>query len=95
MGKDANRNGEVFISLGLREDSHSYFENAVLAFRSALEGRNREQMPLDWATSQGGLALALTSLGQRRSDVGRLEEAVDAHRAYSKYGRMITRRANG
>ena len=41
----------------------------------------RERVPLDWATTQNNLGIALWSLGERESGTARLEEAVAAYRA--------------
>ncbi len=56
-------------------------EEAVTAYRAALEERTRERVPLDWARTQNNLGDALPSLGERESGTARLEEAVSAHRA--------------
>ena len=56
-------------------------EEAVAAYRAALEERTRERVPLDWATTQNNLGNALTTLGERESGTARLEEAVAAYRA--------------
>jgi hypothetical protein len=53
----------------------------VAACRAALEERTRERVPLDWATTQNNLGLALWNLGQRESGAARLEEAVAVFRA--------------
>ena len=54
---------------------------AVTAYRAALEERTRERVPLDWATTQNNLGNALARLGERESGTARLEEAVKAYRA--------------
>ena len=43
--------------------------------------RTRERVPLDWATTQNNLGIALSTLGERESGTARLEEAVTAYRA--------------
>ena len=40
----------------------------------------RQRVPLDWAMAQNNLGNALSELGQRESDTGRLEEASTAYR---------------
>jgi hypothetical protein len=40
-------------------------EEAVAAFREALKERMREQVPLQWATAQNNLEIALKLLGER------------------------------
>ncbi len=52
-----------------------------MAYRAALEERTRERAPLEWATTQNNLGLALARLGERESGTVRLEEAVAAYRA--------------
>ena len=56
-------------------------EEAVTAYRAALEERTRDRVPLDWAGTQNNLGSALRSLGERERDPTRLEEAVTAYRA--------------
>ena len=56
-------------------------QGAVAAYRAALEEQTRERVPLDWATTQNNLGLALARLGERESGTARLEEAVAAYRA--------------
>ena len=68
-------------SLGERENGTERLEEAVAAYRAALQEYTRDRVPLDWAMTQNNLGLALTSLGERESDTRRLEEAVDAYRA--------------
>ena len=68
-------------SLGERESGTARLEEAVAAYRAALEERTRERVPLDWATTQNNLGNALRTLGERESGTARLEEAVAAYRA--------------
>jgi hypothetical protein len=56
-------------------------EQAVAAYRAALEEFTRERAPLQWARTQLNLASALRMLGERESDTARLEEAVAAFEA--------------
>jgi hypothetical protein len=49
----------------------------------------RDRVPLDWATTQNNLGLALWTLGERESGTARLEEAVAAFRASSARWRWI------
>lgn len=55
-------------------------EEAVTAFRAALEEQTRERVPLKWAGTQSNLGVALKSLGLREIGTARLEEAVTAIR---------------
>ena len=68
-------------TLGERESGTARLEEAVAAYRAALEERTRERVPLDWATTQNNLGNALSRLGERESGTARLEEAVAAYRA--------------
>ena len=60
-------------------------EEAVAAYRAALEEYTRERVPLLWAIAQNNLGTALESRGwyggEGVSQTGLLEEAVAAHRA--------------
>ena len=66
---------------GERESGTERLEEAVVAYRAALEERTRERVPLLWATTQMNLGTALQTLGERESGTERLEEAVVAFRA--------------
>ena len=66
--------------LGQRESGTARLEEAVQAYRAALEERTRERVPLAWAATQSNLGVALETLG-RESGTARLEEAVAAYRA--------------
>jgi tetratricopeptide (TPR) repeat protein len=69
------------MTLGRRESGTARLEEAVAAYRAALEERTRERVPLDWATTQYNLGNALQELGERESGTARLEEAVLAYQA--------------
>ncbi len=56
-------------------------EEAVTAYRAALEEYTRARVPLDWAMTQNNLGIILRALGERESGTARLEEAVTAYRA--------------
>ena len=73
--------GIALWTLGERESGTARLEEAVAAYRAALEERTRERVPLDWATTQNNLGNALSRLGERESGTARLEEAVAAYRA--------------
>ena len=68
-------------ALGERESGTDRLEEAVSAYRAALEERTRERVPLDWAKTQTNLGAALATLGERESGTARLEQAVAAYRA--------------
>jgi tetratricopeptide (TPR) repeat protein len=70
--------GTALETLGEREGGTARLEEAVEAYRAALEERPRDRVPLDWAMTQMNLGNALRTLGQRESGTVRLEEAVTA-----------------
>ncbi len=67
-------------TLGEQSGESAWLEKAVASYRSALEVRSREALPLDWAMTQNNLGNALSSLGEREEGTARLEEAVSAYR---------------
>ena len=76
-----NNLGNALRTLGERESGTARLEEAVAAYRAALEEWTRERVPLDWAMTQNNLGNALWTLGERESGTARLEEAVAAYRA--------------
>jgi exonuclease VII small subunit len=72
--------GNALLSLGARESRTARLEEAVSAYREALQELARARAPLQWATTQLNLGIALTTLGARESGTARLEEAVAAYR---------------
>jgi tetratricopeptide (TPR) repeat protein len=76
-----NNLGFALQTLGARESGTARLEDAVAAYRLALEERTRERVPLDWATTQNSLGNALRALGERESGTTRLEDAVAAYNA--------------
>ncbi len=80
-GTARNNLGNALQTLGERESGTARLEEAVAAYRAALEERTRERVPLDWAMTQNNLGTALRTLGERESGTARLEEAVAAYRA--------------
>ncbi|MEL6168779.1 MAG: hypothetical protein AAFR35_08805, partial [Pseudomonadota bacterium] len=66
---------------GARETGTDRLEEAVTAFRAALEEWTRDRVPLDWARTQMNLGTALATLGTRETGTDRLDEAVTAYRA--------------
>ena len=76
-----NNLGNALRTLGERESGTARLEEAVAAYRAALEEWTRERVPLDWAMTQNNLGTALWTLGERESGTARLEEAVAAYRA--------------
>jgi tetratricopeptide (TPR) repeat protein len=76
-----NNLGNALSRLGDREEGTERLEEAVDAYRAALQVYTREALPLDWAMTQNNLGSALSGLGEREEGTERLEEAVDAYRA--------------
>ena len=80
-GAAANDLAVSLAALGERESGTARLEEAVAAYRAALEEYTRERVPLDWAAVQNNLGNAVTRLGERESGTARLEEAVAAWNA--------------
>ena len=60
-------------ALGERESGTARLEEAVAAYREALQENTRARVPLDWARTQMNLGNALLSLGERESGTARLD----------------------
>jgi tetratricopeptide (TPR) repeat protein len=76
-----NNLGNALGTLGERESGTARLEEAVAAYRLALEEGTRDRVPLQWAGTQTNLGAALQTLGALESGTARLEEAVVAYRA--------------
>jgi hypothetical protein len=57
--------GAVLATLGKRESGTEHLEQAVAAYRLALQENTRERVPLDWAKTQFNLGLGLADLYTR------------------------------
>jgi len=68
--------GLVLVMLANREGSTERLEQAIGAFRKALEGRNSDFDDDGWAWTQNQLGMALLSLGAKTSSAVNLTEAV-------------------
>ena len=66
----------MLTSLGERESATTRFEEAVAAYRAALEERTRERVPLGWAASFGGQGVTLMLIADRTNDVVVAEAAL-------------------
>ncbi|MBL8437542.1 MAG: tetratricopeptide repeat protein [Zoogloeaceae bacterium] len=75
-----NNLGTALQALGERESGTARLEQAVQAYRAALQEFTHAGAPLDWATTQNNLGNALWTLGEREPGTERLEEAVEAYR---------------
>ena len=72
--------GSALDRYGDQSGQNEPLQEAVVAYREALNEHTREKVPLNWASTQNNLGLALTRLGERESGTARLEEAVVAYR---------------
>jgi tetratricopeptide (TPR) repeat protein len=72
--------GNALSTLGGRGTGTARLEEAVSAFRLALQELTRERVPLQWAEAQMNLGNALARLGEREATTARLEEAVSSFR---------------
>ena len=63
-------------TLGERESGTARLEEAVAAYRAALEERTRERVPLDWAASFGNQGVAMMLIADRTNDGAMAETAV-------------------
>ena len=86
--------GNALQTLGSRESGTVRLEEAVAAYRAALEETTRERVPLDWARTQMNLGNALLRLGERESGTGKLAAAVAAYREALKEYTPQTHPAN-
>ena len=62
-----NNLGNALSTLGERESGTARLEEAVAAYRAALEERTRERVPLDWAMTQNNLGNALQGWASGRA----------------------------
>jgi tetratricopeptide (TPR) repeat protein/pimeloyl-ACP methyl ester carboxylesterase len=72
--------GLALEELGRREPDTARLNEAVEAYRAALQEYTRKRKPLLWAATQNNLGNALCTLGERERGTERLEEAVRAFR---------------
>ena len=79
MTQNQSRHGALE-ARATRESGTARLEEAVAAYRAALEEMTRARVPLQWATTQNNLGAALQVLGERESGTARLEASV-AYRA--------------
>jgi tetratricopeptide (TPR) repeat protein len=70
--------GNALWALGERESGTARLEQAVAAYRTALEEWTCERVPLNWAGTQKNLGTVLQTLGARENDTAKLEAAVAA-----------------
>ena len=70
--------GNVLQVLGSRGEEGA-LQEAVAAYRAALEVHTREAAPMHWAMTQNKIGKALPELGNIEADDGLYEVAIDAH----------------
>ncbi len=81
-----NNLGAALRTLGEREAGTGRLEEAVAAYRAALEERTRERAPLQWAMSLGNQGIALMRLAeQRRNLVGARQALTQLELAYDVF----------
>jgi tetratricopeptide (TPR) repeat protein len=64
--------GNVLATLGAREGGKARLEEAVAAYRAALE---RDPLPIDWANDHFNMGLALVGLGRREEALSCFQQA--------------------
>jgi tetratricopeptide (TPR) repeat protein len=82
--------GVALWRLGERESGTARLEEAVAAYRAALQEITRERVPLQWAATQHELGNTLAALAERQKSAKFMEEAVtsmrDAVKVYQQAG---------
>jgi exonuclease VII small subunit len=86
MGQDPDESRHCAPQAWRAGDGTARLEEAVSAYREALQEYTRARAPLQWAMTQTNLGNALISLGERESGTARLEEAVAVYRAALEEG---------
>jgi tetratricopeptide (TPR) repeat protein len=71
----------VLRTLGQIEQGTARLQEAVVAYREAVQEYTRQRAPVRWAAIQGELGLTLWRLGEREDGTARLKEAVLAFQA--------------
>ncbi len=74
-----------FRALGERESGTARLEEAVSAYRAALQEWRRERVPLDWAMTQNNLGLALSTLGAREAETDKAKGCATLKTAQEHY----------
>jgi len=70
--------GTALQTLGERESGTARLEEAVTAYRAALEERTRDRVPLEWAMTQANLAHLERAVFDKTGEAKHLERA-EAH----------------
>jgi tetratricopeptide (TPR) repeat protein len=70
----------AFAFEGEQSGMNESLAEAIVLYRKVLEASTRERVPIQWATTQNNLGVALTNLGGREGGTETLQQAVDAFR---------------
>ena len=81
MGDDAEQPSPGSVGDRVRRSSTTRLEEAIEAFRAALQERTRERVPLQWAYSEQGLANALRAVAMRQKHAAQMTEALTCMRS--------------
>ena len=76
-----NRRAGALFREGDERGDNDALKQSIQTLHRVLQYRTRNRVPLDWAMTQMGLGLALSTLGERESGTAHLDEAVAAFRA--------------
>jgi hypothetical protein len=77
--RNGTPNGLALWRLGERESGTGRLEEAVTAYRAALEEMTRERVPLRWAYTQHALANALAAVAERQKNAIRMGGSTCLH----------------
>jgi len=72
-----NNLGKALLTLGERESGTARLEEAVTAYRSALEEWTRTRVPLDRAMTTGNEGVVLMLIAERRKDAKTAKQALE------------------
>jgi hypothetical protein len=70
-----NNLGNALATLGERESGTARLDEAVKAYRAALEELTRERVPLQWAATFGNQGVAVMQIADRTNDAVMAENA--------------------
>src|SRR6185437_2834807 len=87
--------GNALQTLGMRENGSARLEEAIVAYRAALEEQTRERAPIQWAATQGNPATCCSfSVTARAARNGWRRQSSPTARHWT-YGPAIAYRSNG
>jgi hypothetical protein len=76
LGKDASESRQCAFGPWRARGRTEKLEEAVTAYRAALEELTRERVPLDWAASLGNQGVVMMRIAERTNDGALAETAV-------------------